>query len=203
VAALQVPVFGQRESECGNTSLKAVLWFHGVRLSARRLGRLVGVNQEGADHAGLVHGATAAGAHAFERTGGTLAELAWFAAAGYPAIVGWWSLEPGDAHFDPRWSLSERRERDCGHYSVVTEVTGGRVWLMDPQWHLRRRRWRVVGRTSMSRDDFLALWYDTDTPRYTRVSRWYLVVNLDGLRFADRFPGTDHAPRAGRRRPSR
>ena len=200
---LEVPVFGQRASECGNTSLKAVLWFHGLRLSARRLGRMVGLSELGTDHVGLVRGALAAGARAFERTGGSAGELRWFARRGYPVIVGWWSREEGDAHFDPRWSLAERRARDCGHYSVVTEVGDRRVWLMDPQWHLDRRRWRVVGRTSMSRDEFLALWYDTDTPRYTRVSRWYLVVNLDGLCFADRFPGTDHAPRAGRRRPSR
>lgn len=202
MAALEVPVFGQRDSECGNTSLKAVLWFHGLRLSAQRLGRLVGVTEEGTDHAGLVRGALAAGAFAFERRNGTLAELAWFAGAGYPAIVGWWSREPGDAHLDPRWSLAERRARDCGHFSVVTEVTDRRVSLMDPQWQLRRRRWRVVGRTSMPRADFLAVWYDTDTPRYRRVDRWYLVVHRDPVRFADRFPGgTDHAPgRLGPRR---
>ena len=203
VASLEVPVFGQRDAECGNTSLKAVLWFHGARLSARELGRLVGVSDEGTDHVGLVRGATAAGANVFERTGGTLAELRWFAERGYPAIVGWWSRDRGDGHFDPRWTLQERRARDCGHFSVVTEVTERRVGLMDPQWHLRRRRWRVIGRTSMSRADFLAVWYDTDTPRYERVDRWYLVVNLDGLRFADRFPGTDHLPAPSRHRPTR
>lgn len=195
MARLAVPVFGQRASECGNTSLKAVLWFHGRRLSARRLGRLAGLRAQGIDHAGLVRAANLAGAWAFERAGGTLAELAWFAARGYPAIVGWWSREPGDPHFDPRWPLRERRARDCGHYSVVTALTRDRVELMDPQWHLVRRRWRVVGMTRMARADFLSVWYDTDTSRYRRVDRWYLVVNTGGLRFADRFPGTDHPPR--------
>ena len=192
--ALEVPVFGQRASECGNTSLKAVLWFHGMRLSARRLGRMVGVSELGTDHHGLVRGALAAGARAFERTGGTVGELGWFARRGYPVIVGWWSREEGDAHFDPRWPLGERRARDCGHYSVVSGVTGRTVALVDPQWKLHRGRWRVVGRTRMPRAAFLAVWYDTDGPRYRRVDRWYLVVHRSDLRFAGRFPGTDHVP---------
>jgi hypothetical protein len=192
--ALEVPVFGQRASECGNTSLKAVLWFHGLRLSARRLGRMVGLSELGTDHGGLVRGALAAGARAFERTGGTPGELRWFARRGYPVIVGWWSREEDDAHFDPRWPLAERRARDCGHYSVVTGVTGRRVSLVDPQWRLRRGRRRVVGHTSMPRAAFLSVWYDTDGPRYRRIDRWYLVVHRSDLRFATRFPGTDHLP---------
>jgi predicted double-glycine peptidase len=194
--ALEVPVFGQQEGECGNTSLKAVLWFHGKRPSARLLGRLVGVNRDGTDHAGLIRGAAAAQASVFAKANGTLRELAWFVEHGYPVIVGWWSREPGDEHLDDAWPLRMRREKDCGHFSVVTNVDSDRVTLMDPQWDLRGGRWHVVGRRTMSRRDFLEVWYDTDTPRYRRVDRWYMVVHYTALRFASRFPGgRDHAPR--------
>lgn len=44
---LPVPIFTQRDAECGNTSLKAVLAFHGLRFSARALGQLAGTNDEG------------------------------------------------------------------------------------------------------------------------------------------------------------
>jgi predicted double-glycine peptidase len=202
VAALPVPVFGQRECECGNTSLKAVLWYHGKRFSARRLGRLAGVTSEGTDHAGLIRAAIWAGARSvFTKRGGTLAELRWLVRAGYPIIVGWWSRGPGDQHLDMSWPIHVRRERDCGHYSVVTDVTEDRVMMMDPQWHLRDGRWRVVGNCSMPRREFLEAWYDTDTYRYRRIDRWYMVVNFSGQHFAGRFPGgIDHGPEPLRRR---
>jgi hypothetical protein len=117
---LPVPVFGQREAECGNTSLKSVLWFLGKRVSARYLGSLAGTNEQGTDHAQLVSAARRVGAAVFERADGTVKELRWFLARGLPSVIGWWSQEPGDAPFDDRWSLTERRDRDCGHFSVVS-----------------------------------------------------------------------------------
>ena len=92
---LAVPVFTQREAECGNTSLKAVLAYRGKRVSAARLAALAGTNHEGTEHAGLIRAARACGAAVFERSGidrrAAIAELRWFLERGHPLLVGWWS----------------------------------------------------------------------------------------------------------------
>jgi hypothetical protein len=44
--SLRVPVFGEREAECGNTSLKSVSWFQGRRYTARYLGRMAHLTKE-------------------------------------------------------------------------------------------------------------------------------------------------------------
>jgi ABC-type bacteriocin/lantibiotic exporter with double-glycine peptidase domain len=176
-------VFRQREAECGNTALKAVCWYHSVRISARRLAELAGASESGIDHAPLVRAARATGAGVFVRSGGTLAELSWFIRQGYPILVGWWSLEPGARHFDPAWTRAQRAENDRGHYSVVTGVTDRYVWLMDP----------LVGHRKLGHRAFLEAWYDTDGPRYRRVDRWYMVIHYDPRRFRSQVPGgRDH-----------
>jgi hypothetical protein len=192
---LHVPVFGQREAECGNTSLKSVLWFLGKRISARRLRDLAGVTDDGVDHAPLVAAARHAGTAVFERSGGTIAELRWFLARGLPAIIGWWAQDAGDAPFDERWSLTERRARDCGHYSVVAGIDQHRILLMDPQWRVHGARRRVVGRRWLPIGELDRAWYDTDTPAYSHVARWYMVVHDGKARFAPVLGGgVDHPP---------
>jgi hypothetical protein len=194
---LRVPVFAQRKAECGNTSLKSVLWFLGQRISARHLRDLAGVTDDGVDHAPLVTAARRAGAAVFERSGGTMAELHWFLSQGLPPVIGWWSQDPGDAAFDPRWSLSERRARDCGHYSVVSGIDRRRILLMDPQWRMRGSQRRVVGRQWLRIEDLDRAWYDTDTPAFLRVDRWYMVVHDGNARFAPALgAGVDHPPLA-------
>lgn len=184
--ALRVPVFGQGESDCGPTSLKAVCRFHGKRYSARALARLAGGAIDGVDHARLIRAARLTGAHVFSKAEGTLGELAWFVSNGLPVIVGWWSQEQGDVPFDTKWSLAERRRGDCGHYSVVCGVTKNRVLLMDPQWEHPSTGWRIVGMRSLSRRHFLRVWYDTDTKQLRRVDRWYMVVHYDPQLFEKR-----------------
>lgn len=192
---LHVPVFGQREAECGNTSLKSVCWFLGKRLSAKYLARLSGASADGIDHVGLVDAARRTGAAVFERTGGSIAELRSFLNRHHPMIVGWWSQERGDGHFDEGWSLAERRERDCSHFSVVSGIAPNRILLMDPQWITRRGRLRVLGRRWMSIQRFRQVWYDLDTPAYRRVERWYMVVHDDKERFAQQgLAGVDYPP---------
>jgi ABC-type bacteriocin/lantibiotic exporter with double-glycine peptidase domain len=164
---LKVPVFGQREAECGNASLKAVCHYFGKPISARYLRELAGGTDDGIDHAGLVTAARATGASVIDRANGTVDELRGFLQRGLPPIVGWWSMEADSAHFDPAWTLAERRERDSGHYSVVSGIDADRILLMDPQ--LAARRWMPIR-------DFISVWYDTDTPAYERVDRWYMVV---------------------------
>ncbi len=179
--ALKVPVFGERDGECGNTSLKAVSWYQGQQLSARRLGKLAHLTVDGIDHAHLVRGARRAGARVTFGRNGTLAQLRAALERGVPPIVGWWSKDRGccDPDFDPKWPLPVRKDRDCGHYSVVTGMGKKGIRLMDPQWREDRKgRLVVVGSTWMSRSDFLRAWYDTDTPRYVKVERWFMVAEF-------------------------
>lgn len=194
---VRVPVFRQEtDYECGNTSLKSVLWYFGRRPSARSLRELCHVRRDGVDHAALIRGACSLGATVFAKSGGTISDLEFFLRRSLPVIVGWWSrdLEAGDVHFREAWSLRERKQRDCGHYSVVCGVGARTVTLMDPQQTYRSGRWRVVGPMSMTRRTFLNLWYDTDTDRYVKVNHWLMVVNFSGETFSDRVRGgSDHA----------
>ncbi len=200
---LRVPLFTQREAECGNTSLKSVLAHLGHRISAARLGRLAGLTSEGIEHAGLVTAARRLGFSVFERSGGSpaqsLAELRFFLSLGHPILVGWWARAKGDPDLDPRWSLAERRANDSGHFSVIDGVDGkARIAMMDPDPLLRAGRWRAVRRW-LPLSTFLPLWYDTDTPRFRRVDRWYMVVHDSPQRFARPLgAGVDHAPLSAR-----
>jgi hypothetical protein len=152
------------------------------------------------DHAALVGAAQECRASAFSRARGSITELRWFLTRGYAPIVGWWSRDPGDAHYNPAWPLAERRERDCGHYSVICGIDGTRVLMMDPQWELHNGRLRILGRRWMPIDHFRRVWYDTDTEAYRKVERWYIVVHLGEATFASRFKGgEDHSPDRDRR----
>ena len=195
---LRVPILGQRSSDCGPTSLKAVCWFHDRHVSVRKLAGLAGATRDGVDHGPLVRAARATGAAVFARAGGTLRELRRFLALGLPIIVGWWSQAPGEPHFDARWTLPERRRHDCGHYSVVCGLDRAHVWLMDPQWERRGRSLKIVGMRAIRRQDFLGIWYDTDTRRYLPVKRWYMVVHYDDRSFAAHVPGGKDYPRRRR-----
>ncbi len=194
---LGVPAFTQRAAECGNTSLKSALWHLGRRVSAAELGRRAGLTEDGTDHAGLIAAARRSGAAVFARSGGSLAaslgELRWFLARRHPVLVGWWAHAEDEPHFDPAWSLAQRRARDAGHYSVVDAIDATRVGLMDPDPELRGGTWRG-GRRWMSHAEFGRVWYDTDTSRYRLVERWYLVVHRGDERFAPQLgAGADFA----------
>src|ERR1041385_4534064 len=175
---LEVPVFGEREGECGNTSLKSVCWSQGKRLSARRLGKLAHLTGDGIEHANLVRAAKSSGAKVEFGSHGSIAKLRAALERGVPPIVGWWSMDPGDLDFESKWTLAQRRQQDCGHFSVVCGIDGSRIRLMDPQWETTRRgKYRIVGLRWMSTRKFLTIWYDTDTPRYVRVRRWFLIAD--------------------------
>jgi hypothetical protein len=179
-----------------------VCWYHGLRRhpTIRELARLANATIDGIDHGDLVRAACKLGATVFVKSGGKLGELRWFLDRGLPAIVGWWSMAEGDRPFDPRWGRAERRRRDCGHFSVVAGMTDRTVQIVDPQWYLRDNgHLAVVGKVDIPRARFLASWYDTDTPAFVRVKRWYMIINFSGMTFADRIRGgRDHAPLAGR-----
>jgi hypothetical protein len=147
-----------------------------MRVSIARLVRLSGATDDGTDHGPLAQAARRLGADVTTSSGGSLRDLLAYTQEGFPVIVGWWSRDPGQSAFDPKWTLAQRLEGDCGHYSVVCGVTKNRVWLMDPQW--TRDGTRIVGRRSFSVKSFLRNWYDTDTSRYRRVDRWYMVARF-------------------------
>jgi predicted double-glycine peptidase len=187
-------VIGQDSSfSCGNTCLAAVVQYFGKPYSPKELEVLAKTTREGTDHATLIAGAVATGATVFAKDKGTLAELAGFIARGLPVIVGWWSMEPDSQHFDRAWTLGERKQRDCGHFSVLRGTTPGGFLFMDPQ---DGDDDRTIGYCEQSAKDFEAVWYDTDGPAYDKVSRWYMVLNYAGRLFAkDGKGGQDHRPR--------
>lgn len=197
---LDVMGFHQRAAECGNTSLKCVCWYHGKRYSAKRLGELCGLTEDGIDHVPLAVGATRTGAHAFVKDEGSISELRRFLERGYPVIVGWWSILPEEAEdgylpFDASWDRDKRAEMDAGHYSVVHHITDEWVYLMDPQAFTVDGETIKGGFRRMRIKTFLDVWYDTDGPDYEKVERWYLVVNYDGKTFADVVKGgKDYLP---------
>lgn len=163
---LDVPVFHQREAECGNTSLKSVFWHLGSRQSAARLKLLARCNEDGTNHDGMIAAARAGGFEVEAGARGTVARIAAYLRRGHPIIVGWWAMEPGDSHFRASWTLEERRARDCGHYSVVCGLDAQRVRLMDPSAGMR---WMPIR-------EFERVWYDTDGDGYVLVRRWYMVA---------------------------
>lgn len=154
--------------ECGNTSIAAVARFFGRPTTTAEVARLARTRSIGTDHQNMIEAATELGARVHAQAGGTIADLAASIANGVPPIVGWWSMEPRDRHFRRR-NRRLRRKTDCGHYSVVTEVTDAEVILMDPQEGPRER---------FTHAEFLRVWYDTDTDRYVKVSRWFLAMSL-------------------------
>lgn len=190
---LPVRTYAQPEAQCGNTSLRMVCGFHRVHATIRELATLAGTTSEGTNHKDLVEAATKKGATVFVKDHGTLDELRFFLEQGLPIIIGWWSMDRGDKHFDPSWDLPRRKAHDCGHFSVVCGISDKAVYVADPQ---QSGRGDVVGTTHKPRAKFLATWYDTDTAAYNKVERWYMVPNFTGARFAAKLAGgRDHAPR--------
>lgn len=187
-------MIGQASSfSCGNTCLAAVVQYFGKPHSPDELGVLAKTTKDGTDHATLVAGAVATGATVFVKQKGTLGELAAFVSRGLPVIVGWWSMDPDSEHFDKKWTLGQRKLRDCGHFSVIRGTTPAGFLFMDPQDGDDER---TIGYCEKPAKPFEAVWYDTDGPAYDKVTRWYMVLNFAGRQFAkDVKGGEDHRPK--------
>jgi hypothetical protein len=189
---LQVPIIGQKTAfECGNTVLTSVLQYHGKHYSVADILELAGTKNTGTDHGDMIAAAVKTGAAVFARSGGgakALREVLGFVERGLPVIVGWWSMWPGekvgevDVDYDKNWDPKERKRRDAGHYSVLRGYTPTTLLFMDPQdgYH-----GDTIGYCEWADDEFMRVWYDTDTDAYELVKTWYMVVNYDGRRFAD------------------
>ncbi len=171
---LDVPIVRQETSyECGNTALAAVLRYFGKPYSVSDLADLANTRNSGTDHGDMIAAAEKTGATVVARSAGAdtaLAEIVALIARGIPVIVGWWLKGPGDLDYDARWTLEERMARDCGHYSVVRGYTVSTLQLMDP----------LTGYAEYSHEDWMRVWYDTDTDEYERVNHWYMAVQFGG-----------------------
>jgi len=200
---LQVPIIGQRTGyECGNTALTCVLQYLGRHVTVSEVAQLAGTRKSGTDHGDMIAGAVKVGATVFARSGGgkrALDEVVSFVSRGLPVICGWWSMWAGDVDHDPGWSLKQRVKRDCGHYSVLRGYTPSTLLFMDPQDGLAGA---TIGYCEVADDEWMRVWYDTDTDRYDLVKNWYMVANLEGRLFAREVgAGQDHpALTRGRRR---
>lgn len=172
---LHVPVIRQEtDYECGNTSLAAVLQYFGKHYSVGQLAELANTRTVGTDHADMIAAAVKTGATVFARSGGgttALDEVIGLVSRGIPVICGWWSMSPGDLDHDPSWTPDERMARDCGHYSVVCGYTASTLLVMDPQDGLRE----------YADEEWLRVWYDTDTDAYELVTTWYMALTFEGL----------------------
>jgi len=191
---LHVPVITQKtDYECGNTALAAVLQYLGKHYSVGQLAELANTRNVGTDHADMIAAAVKTGATVFARSGGgktALEEVVELISRGIPVICGWWSLEGVGLDYDPRWTLEERSARDCGHYSVLRGYTPSTLLFMDPQEGLRE----------YADEEWLRVWYDTDTDAYELVTTWYMALNFEGLRFASELgAGEDFAPAANKK----
>lgn len=184
---LHVPIIGQRTNyECGNTALTSVLQYFGKHYSVDTLAKLANTRTVGTDHGDLIAAAVKTGATVYARSGSetALADVVELVSRGIPVIVGWWSMDNGP-HFDERWTVEERAARDSGHYSVLRGYTPSALLLMDPNDGLRE----------YADDEWMRVWYDTDTDAYELVKTWYMALNFAGLRFATEFGGgEDFAP---------
>lgn len=122
---------------CGPASLKAVLAYYGVHKTEAELARLAGANPEdGTKPLGLARAARALGFQAEVQDNSSLDDVKKWLSEGVPVIVDWWST-------------------DEGHYSVVTAVQDGSVYMKDPELGTER---------TLTMADFERVWFDFESP---------------------------------------
>lgn len=167
---LDVPILRQRtDYECGNTALASVLQYSGKPYTVGQLAQLAKTRTVGTDHVDMIAAAEATGATVITRSGGgdaALEEVSELVARGIPVICGWWSMAPEDLHYDADWTLEERMTRDRGHYSVLRGYTPTKLLLMDPD----------AGYREYATEEWMRLWYDTDSDAYELVTTWYMAL---------------------------
>ena len=132
---LPVPAVDQSTGMCGPASLKAVLAYYGVEQTEDELRKLSGATEEdGVDATGLARAAKALGFRARVQHGARLADIKAWLQKGVPVIVDWFSTEEG-------------------HYSVVTAIRDGDIFMIDPELGTERE---------MPLDKFERVWFDFD-----------------------------------------
>jgi len=130
---IKLKPFRQTAGLCGPASLKMVLDYYGVSVSEKEIAEAAGASREkGASKEGLVKAAKHFGFRVFIKEKSNLGDLRRFIKKGVPVIVDWFS-------------------EDDGHYSVVVDIDGKNVVLMDPE---------LNGKRKMSLEKFQRLWFD-------------------------------------------
>jgi len=142
---------------CGPASLESLLHYYGVNLSQKQIAKLVhakkyaGTSDFGTNHKDIIAALKKLGFSVVARDHGTWQELKKLTEKGIPVLVGWFTLTgvPDD------------------HFSLAYKVTNQHVYLMDPE---------IAKTRKMSKEKFLGLWWDMDTPKNYRVDKWSLYI---------------------------
>ena len=125
---------------CGPAALKIVLDYFDTPMTEDELADLCGTHPEnGTTGAQLVAAAKLLGYKATIKDGATYADIEACLRRKVPPIVDWFSAEGALAD---------------GHYSVVCGLDAKNIVLEDP---------KIGKRRTLSRDDFLRVWFDYDT----------------------------------------
>jgi predicted double-glycine peptidase len=149
---LPVPAVQQTPGFCGPAALRAVLAFFDRDVSEEELAKLAGSNRkEGTTPEGLVRAARALGFKAQARDCGSIQDLQSWLDHGVPVIVDWFST-------------------DEGHYSVVTAIQEGKVFMKDPEFG---------GKRELDVDSFERTWFDFergDTRKHKGLTERVMIV---------------------------
>lgn len=134
---IELTPFRQKAGCCGPASLKIVLESYGVRVSQKRLTRLMGCEpSRGVGAEGMKQAAEALGFRCLVKDGADLGDIRRYLRRGVPVIVDWFAFFGG-------------------HYSVVFDMDRENVYMQDPGLgHVRALRIR----------DFKLLWFDFPLP---------------------------------------
>ena len=146
--------YKQKAGFCGPVALRVLFAYYGANLSEEKLVRLCKTTPKvGTWHKDLVAAARSVGFLVEAKAGGTIEELKRHIAKGTPALVGWYAF-------------------DDEHYSVVYNITGKYVHMVDTESHLKeRKRHLTIAR-------FKELWFDHDNPknRKEKTFAWYMCI---------------------------
>lgn len=143
--------FRQSEAMCGPASLKILLSHYGKDFTERELGELCGSTFEiGTTHQGLVDALVHLGLNPLAKEDATIDELRELVHQEIPVIVGWYKV-------------------DEDHYSVVYDIDGTTVSMMDPE--------EASGRMQMTIEEFEKVWHDFDSGSKRRTRHWLLTVS--------------------------
>ncbi|MFH1461092.1 MAG: cysteine peptidase family C39 domain-containing protein [Patescibacteria group bacterium] len=159
--------FRQKKSGfCGPVSLKMVLNYYNILVSANQLAKLSCVTEdEGISMTGLVKAAHYFNFQVFYKQNSAIKDLKYFMKKKIPVIVDWF-LE------------------DDGHYSVVVDVTDKNVILMDPVLGkiLIYTRKRII-----PIDKFFRIWFDFPGDFIKEPEELVLRLMLVVTPFKERF----------------
>lgn len=172
----------EKPGSCGPASAKILLQYSNKNWSEKVLRQMCGTNSDGTNHYPLIRGLRKTGATVSVKSNATIDDIKKFLQKDMPVLIGMWSPELGELHFDSKWNLNDRRQKDCGHYSVVCGISDRQVTIMDPDnyWIEKGNK---TGRRRMSIGAFLNHWYDTDGKNYKQVKAWMLVINFSDKQF--------------------